>query len=73
MNKTTRDHLEDLQHEARLVAQFTREGKEAFLRDERTQYAVMMAYVRIGEIAKQIPMRRCWHMNGVSSKVSGMC
>jgi uncharacterized protein with HEPN domain len=55
MTKTLRDHLEDLQHEAALVAQFTQEGKDAFLQDERTQYAVMMAYARIGEIVKQIP------------------
>lgn len=55
MKKTIRDHLEDLQHEVRLVMQFTQAGREAFLEDERTQYAVMMAYARIGEIAKQIP------------------
>jgi len=55
MKKTIRDHLEDLRHEITLVAQFIEEGREAFLQDERTQYAVMMAYARIGEIAKQIP------------------
>jgi uncharacterized protein with HEPN domain len=50
-----RDYLEDLMVEINAVAQFTAEGEEAFYADERTQYAVMMAYARIGEIAKQIP------------------
>ena len=53
--RTPRDYLEDLQHEAELVARFTAEGKTAFLGDERIQYAVMMAYARIGEIVKRIP------------------
>ena len=55
MTKTIRDHLDDLTTELRFLVQFTQEGKDAFLQDERTQYAVMMAYVRIGEIVKQIP------------------
>jgi uncharacterized protein with HEPN domain len=55
MSKTSRDYLYDLIHELTLVARFTRDGKDAFLQDERTQYAVMMAYARIGEIVKQIP------------------
>ncbi|MCB9437339.1 MAG: DUF86 domain-containing protein [Anaerolineales bacterium] len=55
MKKTSRDHLEDIQHELTLVMQFIQEGKNAFLQDARTQYAVMMAYARIGEIVKQIP------------------
>jgi uncharacterized protein with HEPN domain len=55
MTRTTRDLLEDLNHEVALIAQFTQAGKSAFLQDERTQYAVRMAYAHIGEIAKQIP------------------
>lgn len=55
MKRSNRDSLEDLQREMALIVQFTREGKDAFLQDERTQYAVMMAYAHIGEIAKQIP------------------
>ena len=55
MKRSNRDSLEDLRHEVALIIHFTREGKDAFLQDERTQYAVMMAYARIGEIAKQIP------------------
>ncbi len=48
-------HLRDLQAEVKLLERFTQGGKEAFLQDERTQYAVMMAYARIGEITKRIP------------------
>jgi uncharacterized protein with HEPN domain len=52
--KGQRDHLEDLLAEINKVALFTQAGRERFLRDERDQYAVMMAYSRIGEILKQI-------------------
>ncbi len=34
---------------------FTEDGEVAFFDDDRSQYAVMMAYARIGEIAKRIP------------------
>lgn len=54
MNRT-RDYLEDLLNEIALVEQFTVEGEQSFYTDDRTQYAVMMAYARIGEIAKRIP------------------
>jgi hypothetical protein len=36
MKRSNRDSLEDLRREVQLIIQFTREGKEAFLRDERT-------------------------------------
>lgn len=39
----TRQYLQDLAREVELVARFTRDGKAAFLADERTQHAVMMA------------------------------
>lgn len=48
-------YLHDLQAEIAAVERFSTEGKIAFLSDERTQYAVMMAYARIGEIIKRIP------------------
>lgn len=51
----TRKYLEDLLAEIALLERFTQDGKEAFLQDERTQYAVMMAYTRIGEVAKRLP------------------
>ncbi|MCC6612618.1 MAG: DUF86 domain-containing protein [Anaerolineae bacterium] len=37
------------------VERFTANGKAAFLADDRDQYAVMLAYARIGEIVKRIP------------------
>jgi uncharacterized protein with HEPN domain len=49
------DYLHDLLDEIRLLETFTVEGEQAFYADERTQYAVMMAYARIGEIAKRLP------------------
>ncbi len=52
--KDQRDYLEDLLVEIRRIARFTEAGRDAFLADERDQYAVMMAYSRIGEILKQI-------------------
>lgn len=53
--RSLRDYLEDLQAEVDAVVRFTQDGKEAFMDDERNQYAVMMAYARIGEIVKRIP------------------
>jgi len=53
--RVLRDYLEDLQDEVEMVARFTQDGKTAFLADDRSQYAVMMAYARIGEIVKHIP------------------
>jgi uncharacterized protein with HEPN domain len=49
------DYLLDLKQEAEAVEKFTSDGKVAFMTDERNQYAVMMAYARIGEIVKRIP------------------
>lgn len=45
-----RDYLEDLQAETEAIARFTQDGKMSFFGDQRSQYAVMMAYARIGEI-----------------------
>ena len=52
--RTQRDYLEDLKVEVEQVARFAAEGKAAFLNDDRSQYAVMLAYARIGEIVKRI-------------------
>jgi uncharacterized protein with HEPN domain len=49
------EHLEDLLTEIHMLEAFTESGEEAFYADDRTQYAVMMAYARIGEIAKRLP------------------
>lgn len=53
--KLTREYLQDLLDEIGLVEKFSREGEAVFLNDERTQYAVMMAHARIGEIVKRLP------------------
>jgi len=53
--RDVRQYLHDLRVEITAVEQFSADGEAAFLRDERTQYAVMMAYARIGEIVKRIP------------------
>ncbi|MCC6802245.1 MAG: DUF86 domain-containing protein [Anaerolineae bacterium] len=50
-----REYMQDLLVEIRLLESFTAGGEQAFYTDARTQYAVMMAYARIGEIAKRIP------------------
>lgn len=54
MNQT-RDYLLDLLDEIAKVESFSADGEAAFFADDRTQYAVMMAYARIGEIAKRLP------------------
>ncbi|MGV2437090.1 MAG UNVERIFIED_CONTAM: hypothetical protein LVT10_21160 [Anaerolineae bacterium] len=52
--RTLRESLQDLQSEIEKVALFTVEGKESFLSDVRSQYAVMMVYMRIGEDCETI-------------------
>lgn len=49
------ERLEDLSLEVDKMERFTVAGKEAFFGDDGIQYSVMMAYARIGEIAKNIP------------------
>jgi uncharacterized protein with HEPN domain len=51
----TREYLLDLLTEIHKAEKFSGVGEEAFYQDDRTQYALMMAYARIGEIAKRIP------------------
>lgn len=51
----TREYLSDPLSEIEKAEKFSSVGKEAFYKDDRTQYALMMAYARIGEIAKRIP------------------
>jgi uncharacterized protein with HEPN domain len=53
--KQTRKLLEDLLNELEKAASFTRDGRDTFLKDERTQYAVIRCYEVIGEIVKRLP------------------
>ncbi|MBI5960871.1 MAG: DUF86 domain-containing protein [Chloroflexi bacterium] len=53
--KSERDYLLDMLSYTRKIADFTRDGREAFFADEKTQLAVIRAYEVIGEIAKRLP------------------
>lgn len=55
MSRSARDYLLDLLDYVLKVAAFTSEGYDAFMRDEKTQFAVIRAYEVIGEIAKCLP------------------
>ena len=52
--KSDRRHLLDLLNYLEAVKTFTAEGKDAFVTDRKTQYAVIRAYEVIGEIAKRL-------------------
>lgn len=53
--KTPADFLRDMLHELADIADFTQEGREAFLTDSKTRKAVIRSYEIIGEIAKRLP------------------
>lgn len=53
--KTPADLLRDVLHELADIADFTREGREAFLTDSKTRKAVIRSYEIVGEIAKRLP------------------
>jgi uncharacterized protein with HEPN domain len=55
MSETTSDYLRDILDYLEHVEQFTSEGREVFLQDQKTQFAVMRAYEVIGEIVKRLP------------------
>jgi uncharacterized protein with HEPN domain len=54
--KSQRAYLRDLLDYLQRVQDFTAAGKEAFLTDEKTQFAVIRAYEVIGEIVKRLPL-----------------
>lgn len=47
--------LDDFLDHLRRIEEFTIEGRDAFMEDEKTQFAVIRAYEVIGEIAKRLP------------------
>ena len=55
MRKSVADYLRDFLQELTDVADFTTEGRAAFMNDIRTQKAVIRSYEVIGEIAKRLP------------------
>lgn len=48
-------YLNDMLDYAKTVADFTVDGREAFMKDRKTQFAAIRAYEVIGEIAKRLP------------------
>lgn len=53
--KSTRDYLNDMLDYLDNIQLFTADGRESFLDDRKTQFAVIRAYEVIGEIAKRLP------------------
>jgi len=53
--KYERDYLQDMLEYLDSAAAFTTGGYEVFMRDRKTQFAVIRAYEVIGEIAKRLP------------------
>lgn len=52
--KATRDYIKDMLDYLDTIQAFTSAGREAFLSDRKTQFAVIRAYEVIGEIAKRL-------------------
>lgn len=52
---TERDLLRDMLKYLRQIEGFTHDGRENFVQDVKTQYAVIYAYQVVGEIAKRLP------------------
>ena len=50
-----RDYLEDLLKYIGHLEDFSREGRENFMQDVKTQFAVERSYEVIGEIVKRLP------------------
>jgi len=48
-------YLKDMLDYAKTIADFTADGRESFMADRKTQFAVIRAYEVIGEIAKRLP------------------
>ena len=53
--RTLRQHFKGILQQIADVEDFTREGRDVFLNDRKTQNAVARCYEVIGEIVKQIP------------------
>lgn len=48
-------YLEDMLDYVKAIADFTADGRESFMDDRKTQFAVIRAYEVIGEITKRLP------------------
>lgn len=49
------DYLRDMLDYLTRVERFASEGRDAFMQDDKTQFAVIRAYEVIGEIVKRLP------------------
>ncbi len=49
------DYLQDILQEVDDIIAFTSEGEDAFMKDVKTQKAVIRSYEVIGEISKRLP------------------
>jgi uncharacterized protein with HEPN domain len=52
-------YVQDILAYLQRIGQFTADGHNAFLKDEKTQFAVIRAYEVIGEIIKRLPQSLC--------------
>ncbi len=50
-----RQYVEDLLTNIEAIERFTADGRDAFLADDKTQYAVIRAYELVGEVVKRLP------------------
>ena len=48
-------YVQDILAYLQRISQFTADGHDTFLKDEKTQFAVIRAYEVIGEIIKRLP------------------
>ncbi len=48
-------YLKDMLDHLEKIERFTKDGREAFMRDDKTQLAVIRAYEVVGEITKRLP------------------
>ena len=55
MSRTIREYLLDMRDYVAQIASFVQDGREGFMQDRKTQFAVIRAYEVIGEIAKRLP------------------
>jgi uncharacterized protein with HEPN domain len=53
--KDNRAYLQDMLDYLDRIEAFTVDGRDAFIADSKTQFAVIRAYEVIGEIAKRLP------------------
>jgi uncharacterized protein with HEPN domain len=51
----TQKYLNDLLEHLKIIQEFTADGYDSFVKDRKTQFAVIRAYELVGEITKRLP------------------